>query len=74
MSMKREEIAMLRRIQQEDVWGLISRLLNERIGQIKDEEVVGNTDFETLRMLHKNQGKVEGLAQFFEDLEKGAFQ
>jgi hypothetical protein len=38
----------------------------------KDEasKITGQNEFETLRILHINQGKVEGVREFFEQLEK----
>ena len=49
------------------------KLLGDHITAINDEEIVGNNEFESLRMLHTNQGKVKGLEEFFDKLERGAF-
>ena len=63
----------VKRLMQSDGWSVIETALANRVSRLKAEEVNGSDSFETLRMLHKKQGKIEGLVEFFEDLEKQAF-
>ena len=63
----------IKRLMQDDAWTVVEIALENRLRRLRDQEVTGNNEFETLRALHKQQGKVEGLAEFFEDLEKQVF-
>ena len=63
----------IKSLMQEERWGVLMKLLGDHITAINDEEIVGNNEFESLRMLHTNQGKVKGLEEFFDKLERGAF-
>ncbi len=67
------QLALLKRIQQEDGWDVIMRALQQHIDDLRAQEITGNNEFETLRALHKNQGKVDGLLEFFEKVEKQSF-
>ena len=58
---------------QEESYAAVYQLYQNRIAEIRAEEITGLNEFETLRTLHKNQGRVEALMQFFEDLEKQAY-
>jgi len=68
------EASLIRKLMSDQGWELIQKTLANRIRDIQADKVVGTNEFETLRMLHSNQGKAEGLTEFFADLEKGAFE
>lgn len=53
-------------------WDIVLRILGEDIDTINGEEIGGNNEFETLRSLHRNEGRVQGLKDFFDKLEHGA--
>lgn len=66
------EASQLRATMKEPGWDVIIRLLADQIDAIRAEDVTGNNAFEELRMMHKNQGRVDGLKEFFDKLEHGA--
>ncbi len=67
------EISQLRKLQQDPVWDVVERMLAGRIDSLKREEIAGQSAFQELRQLHRNQGGIMHLRKFFEDLEQGAF-
>lgn len=67
------QAAALKRLMATDAWSVLEQALDNRLMKLKKEEVNGSNEFETLRMLHKVQGKIEGLVEFFDDVEKLAF-
>ncbi len=71
MALNKTEKAQLTSLIQHDAWELLAGLADERVRFLKDQDVVGQNAFEELRMLHKNQGKAEGLVEFFKDVEEG---
>lgn len=68
------EASMLKQLQKENTWDIVIKLLAQKIDEIRAEDANGPGAFETLRSLHTNQGKVAGLKEFFDDLERGAFE
>jgi hypothetical protein len=70
------EASMIRSIHTEPGWNVIVRMLGQRIEELgaRAGSVQGETEFQTLRALHRAQGGIEELKQFFEDLERGAFE
>ncbi len=73
MKIDKTQAAAIKRLMQSDAWSVVEQALANRVNKLKAEEVNGSDEFQTLRMLHKKQGKIEGLVEFFEDLEKQAF-
>lgn len=63
----------LKRLMQTDAWDVVDQALANRVNKLRGEPVSGQNEFETLRMLHVHQGKVDGLIEFFDDLEKLVF-
>jgi hypothetical protein len=59
---------------QDESYSAVFQFYKNKLESIKEEEITGMTEFETLRQLHKNQGKVEALTTFFEDLDKQAYE
>ena len=52
----------------------VIELLAEYLRKTDAEEITGQNAFESLRQLHTNQGKVAGLKEFFDSLEKLNFE
>lgn len=69
----RTQAAALKRLMSTDAWGVLEQAYLNRMSAILRQEVNGLDAFQTLRMLHRQQGKAEGLREFFEDIEKLAF-
>lgn len=44
----------------------------EYCDKVKDENAIGNNTFETLRNTFTKEGKLQGLKDFFDNLEKNA--
>lgn len=67
---------MLRNLQEDAAWEVVLRMLKGRLEDLGAHAygIQGESEFTTLRALHKVQGAAEGLKQFFEDLERGAFE
>ncbi len=59
---------------QEESYAAVFQFFTNRLETIRAEEVTGHNEFETLRALHKKQGKEEALVDFFNDLEKSAYE
>jgi hypothetical protein len=68
------EAAQLRGLMKESGWDVVIRILADEIDAIRSEEIAGNNEFEELRMLHLNRGRVQGLKEFFDKLERGAIE
>lgn len=69
------DASMLRNIQQDAGWDVVLRVLRKRLEELAENagSTQAETEFLTLRSLHKSQGGIEALKQFFDDLERGAF-
>ena len=70
---EKSQASALKRLMQDDGWSVLEQALENRIKTLQEEEITGNDAFETLRALHKQQGKVEGLKDFFESVERLVF-
>ena len=57
---------------QDPAWEVIVAAKDARVMKLRAEDPGGKDAFETLRDLHKRQGKVEELESFFERLDRGA--
>lgn len=73
MAMKRAEASALKSLMKESGWSVLEQKLADHITKLEAEKVVGGNAFEELRALHTKQGKVDGLREFFDMLERGAF-
>lgn len=60
----------LKRLMTSPGWDVLEQALANRLATLRKEPIVGGTAHEELRMLHKQQGKIEGLVEFFDDVEK----
>ena len=58
---------------QEESYNAVFQFFQNRLEEIRSQEITGNTEFETLRALHKKQGREEALLEFFNDLDKQAY-
>ncbi len=73
MSLTQTERKIVKIMAKHENWNVLMKFVMEEIEKIQAEEIVGQTAFDTLRMLHKNQGKVEGIKEVFDKLERQAF-
>ena len=54
----------------DDSWDALMKAKEEYIAKNSIGSITGNSEFETLRELHTKQGKIQGVTDFFEDLER----
>lgn len=66
--------AQIRSLMKDDRWDAIVRFFGLKIEQWKGEKVNGDSAFQELRALHTRDGKVEGLTEFFDQMERQAFE
>lgn len=55
-------------------WDVVLHFFAYKIGQWNEEKIVGGNAFEELKNLHTQQGKVEGLAEFMDQMEREAME
>lgn len=59
-------------IETEGTFDIVLKMSADYVLGIQAEEITGNDAFQQLRMLHMNQGKVEAIKEFFDQLEAEA--
>lgn len=74
MALSKTEISQLKELTKENGWDVLMKYLGQYIEETNGIEINGQNAFETLRMLHTNQGKVSGVTEFFDRLERKAFE
>ena len=67
------EKSKLKAFVKDDIYDLLMKLVYERVAQWNTDRPSGTNAFETLRAMHIRDGKVDGLTEFFSDLEKNGF-
>ena len=65
---------LLKRLLREDTYKTVLKLSSELIDKWKNENIIGATEFETLKLLFTRESKVEGLKEFLNLLETEADQ
>ncbi len=73
MALKKEQFALLKAMMREPGWDVLLQCVAERINELNADKPTGQNAFETLRALHIREGKVDGLTEFFDKVEKNAF-
>lgn len=66
--------AQIRSLMKEDRWDAIVRFVSLKIETWNNEDVNGNDAFQTLRALHMRDGKVAGVREVFDQMERQAFE
>ncbi len=74
MSNPQAERAMLKRLIQDDAWNVLMEQLQKRLDELNAEPITGQNAFEELRSLHMKQGRIDGIKQFFDDIERLALK
>lgn len=73
-TLEKGQQALIKRLMSEDGWDILTGiLLASYVSRLRDEPITGMNEFETLRDLHTKQGKVEGLTEFFSNVEQMNF-
>jgi hypothetical protein len=60
----------LTKLQENENWETLMKYLSEVIDRINAENVIGRTEFETLKMVFTKEGKKQALMNFFENLDR----
>lgn len=71
MKLNKAEASLIQGLMRERGWDILTRVLAEYVDGLR-APVTGNSAFEELRALHKQQGAIEGLQDFFSALESKA--
>lgn len=73
-TLSKAEQAQLTRLLKDDAWPVLEKYVAFFVETIIEQRVAGNNEFETLRDLHINQGKTDGIGELFQALEQQAFK
>lgn len=58
----------------DEKWESILAFLQETIEKHQGENVIGTTEFETLKLVFMKEGRIQGLKDFFDQLERHGFE
>jgi hypothetical protein len=54
-------------------WEALTSYVDEVIKRWQDENVIGATEFETMKLLFMREGKISGLKEFFKYLDENSY-
>jgi len=64
------EKKQLEQLQKQEEWMALVKFFGEQIEKWQNQNVIGDTSDNTLKLLYMREGKVEGLREFFDNLDK----
>lgn len=70
MPLPKAELVQLKGLIKTEVWDVLLKVLAQYIDDIEQQPVDGMNEFMTLKNLHTKQGKIEGIKEFFERIER----
>ncbi len=70
MALTKQEKGMIKGLMREQAWQALMKFVALKTEQWKGQPVGGKDAFETLRSLHTRDGKVEGINELFDEMEK----
>ena len=73
MTLNKLQKSQIKAWMQEESYGAVNQFLGERLNEIGNQEITGSNEFETLKALHQKQGSIQALRDFFNDLDKQAY-
>ncbi len=65
--------AQVRSLMKDERWDALIKFSGMKLDQWREQKISGNDAFQELRALHTRDGKVEGLLEFLDQLERNAF-
>jgi hypothetical protein len=68
--LKSNQIKALARTEQ---WEALTSYVDEVIKRWQDENVIGATEFDTMKLLFMREGKIIGLREFFKYLDENSY-
>lgn len=63
----------IKALMRDEKWESVIKFVALKLDQWREQPIIGTTAFEELRSLHKRDGKVEGVNEIFDQLEKQAY-
>lgn len=66
--------SQIRGLMKSEGWDAVIKFVALKLDQWREQAVNGTTAFEELRALHKRDGKVEGVTELFDQLERQAYE
>lgn len=73
-SLTKAEKAQIKALMREPGWSALLRFAALKTNQWKESAISGKTAHEELRMLHKRDGKVEGVTELLDEMERAALE
>ncbi len=74
MILTKTEQAQIKAVVQSPQWSAVELLANRLIEQIKDDSVVCDSEWETLKKAVLNEGKTRGIREFIQEIYKNVEQ
>ena len=72
IKLQKAERAALQGLIQSDVWDIVIRLIDDQFVTLGREPIVGQNEFETLRSLFHKEGRLDGMGEFINIIEREA--
>jgi hypothetical protein len=63
----------LKALARTEQWEALTSYVDEVIKRWQDENVIGATEFETMKLLFMREGKISGLREFFKYLDENSY-
>jgi hypothetical protein len=63
----------LKALARTEQWEALTSYVDEVIKRWQDENVIGSTEFETMKLLFMREGKISGLREFFKYLDENSY-
>lgn len=67
------EQKQIQTLAKDERWDALIKFVELKLEQWRGEEVAGPSAFEELRAMHKRDGKIAGVLELFEQIEKKAY-
>lgn len=73
MALTKPEQSAIKSLMKEDRWNAVIKFVALKLDQWREQQINGATAHEELRALHKRDGKVEGVTELFDQMERQAY-
>ncbi len=73
-SLTKAEKSQIKALMREPGWSAFLRFVALKTGQWKEAAISGKDAFETLRALHSRDGKVDGVTELLDEMERSALE
>lgn len=69
-TLTKAEKSQIRAFMREKGWGSVMRFVGMKIDQWKEQPITGQSAYEELKALHTRDGKVSGVLELFDEMER----